>query len=81
MAITKEGTHLIIKVEDNGEGIEPIQLQNLQEELENYTKKKNTKEDNRHTSIGLQIFIGAFDCIMAKNMDYILKASIWKERQ
>ncbi len=54
VAITKEGTHLIIKVEDNGEGIEPIQLQNLQEELENYTKKKNTKEDNRHTSIGLQ---------------------------
>ncbi len=54
VAITKQGTHLIIKVEDNGEGIEPIQLQNLQEELENYTKKKNTKEDNRHTSIGLQ---------------------------
>lgn len=54
VAITKEGTHLIIKVEDNGEGIEPIQLQNLQEELENYTKKKNTKEGSRHTSIGLQ---------------------------
>ncbi|WZL82322.1 histidine kinase [Vallitaleaceae bacterium 9-2] len=54
VAITKQGTHLIIKVEDNGEGIEPIQLQNLQEELEDYTKKKNTKEDNRHTSIGLQ---------------------------
>ncbi len=54
VSIVRENTHLIIKVEDNGEGIEPFYLQKIQQELEEYKKKKRDEEECRHTSIGLQ---------------------------